>query len=185
MDCSPLGSSVHRFFRQEILEWVAISFSRGSSQSRDQTPFCLLCLLHYSQILYPLSHLGKLENSRLMDIKKTTSKSKLRFQSSYCLGWGYVKRLSWLKVNWMKIIKWKYSRCYTNTARVMWAVQEKQERRWPLEMIKPGFGVWNSSLSAAARPQASHMTFRNCSFWTQTSLDSNRRLWLYDPGDLG
>ena len=48
-----------------------------------------------------------------------------------------MKRLSWFKVNWMKIIKCKYSRCYTDTARVMWAVQEKQERRWPLEMIKP------------------------------------------------
>ena len=37
MDCSPPGSSVHRIFQAWILEWVAISFSRGSSQSRDQT----------------------------------------------------------------------------------------------------------------------------------------------------
>ena len=37
MDCSPPGSSVHEIFQARILEWVAISFSRGSSQPRDQT----------------------------------------------------------------------------------------------------------------------------------------------------
>ena len=79
MDCSPLGSSVHGSFRQEILEWVAMSFSRGHSQSRDKTPVCLLCLLHYRQILYPLSHLGKLDNSRLMDIKKLQANQNLDF----------------------------------------------------------------------------------------------------------
>ena len=36
MDCRPPGSSVHGFFPARILGWVAISFSRGSSQSRDQ-----------------------------------------------------------------------------------------------------------------------------------------------------
>ena len=34
---SPPGSSVHGILRAKILEWVAISFSRGSSQLRDQT----------------------------------------------------------------------------------------------------------------------------------------------------
>ena len=35
MDCSLLNSSVHGIFQARILEWVAISFSRGSSQPRD------------------------------------------------------------------------------------------------------------------------------------------------------
>ena len=35
VDCSPPDSSVHRILQARILEWVAISFSRGSSQSRD------------------------------------------------------------------------------------------------------------------------------------------------------
>ena len=35
MECSPPGSSVHEIFQARILEWVAISFSRGSSQPRD------------------------------------------------------------------------------------------------------------------------------------------------------
>ena len=37
MDCSPPGSSVHGILLARILEWVAISFSRGSSRARDHT----------------------------------------------------------------------------------------------------------------------------------------------------
>ena len=37
VDCSPPGSSVHGILQARILEWVAISFSRGSSRPRDQT----------------------------------------------------------------------------------------------------------------------------------------------------
>ena len=37
VDCSPPGSSVHEILQARILEWVAISFSRGSSRPRDRT----------------------------------------------------------------------------------------------------------------------------------------------------
>ena len=37
VDCSSPGSSVRGILQARILEWVAISFSRGSSQPRDQT----------------------------------------------------------------------------------------------------------------------------------------------------
>ena len=37
IDYSPPGSSVHKDFQARILEWVAIPFSRGSSQSRHRT----------------------------------------------------------------------------------------------------------------------------------------------------
>ena len=36
MDYSPPGSSVYGILQARILEWVAICFSRGSSQHRDQ-----------------------------------------------------------------------------------------------------------------------------------------------------
>ena len=38
MDCSPPVSSVHGIIQARILTWVAIPFSRGSSQPRNQTP---------------------------------------------------------------------------------------------------------------------------------------------------
>ena len=41
MDCSPPGSSIYGISQAKILEWVAISFSGGSSWPRDQT--CTLC----------------------------------------------------------------------------------------------------------------------------------------------
>ena len=37
MDCSLSGSSIHGIFQARVLEWIAISFSRGSSQPRSRT----------------------------------------------------------------------------------------------------------------------------------------------------
>ena len=37
MDCSPSGSSVHGIFQATVLEWVAISSSRGTAQPKDRT----------------------------------------------------------------------------------------------------------------------------------------------------
>ena len=37
VDCSPPGSSIHGILQARRLEWVAISFSRASSQPRNQT----------------------------------------------------------------------------------------------------------------------------------------------------
>ena len=53
MDCSPPCSSVHGILQARILEWVAMPFFRGSSQSRNRTQ-----VLHCRQILYHTSHLG-------------------------------------------------------------------------------------------------------------------------------
>ena len=36
VDCSLSGSSVHGIFQARVLEWIGISFSRGSSQPRNQ-----------------------------------------------------------------------------------------------------------------------------------------------------
>ena len=37
MDCNPPGFSVHEILQARILEWVALSVSRGSSWPRDPT----------------------------------------------------------------------------------------------------------------------------------------------------
>ena len=51
-DSSPPGSSVHWILQARILEWVAISFSRGSPWHRELNPGLPLC----KQIFYHLSH---------------------------------------------------------------------------------------------------------------------------------
>ena len=53
MDCSPPGSCVHGTLQARILEWVAISFSRGYSPPRDRT--CVSCIGRW--IILPLYHL--------------------------------------------------------------------------------------------------------------------------------
>ena len=47
LDCNPPGSSIHGISQARILEWVAVSFSRGSSWLRNRTH-----LLHWREILY-------------------------------------------------------------------------------------------------------------------------------------
>ena len=42
MDSSLPGSTVHGIFQARVLEWAAISFSRGSSQTRDRA--CVFCI---------------------------------------------------------------------------------------------------------------------------------------------
>ena len=54
MDYSLPGSSIHGIFQARILEWVAISFSRRSSQPRDWTRVSRIVM----QTLYHLSHQG-------------------------------------------------------------------------------------------------------------------------------
>ena len=46
MDCSLLGFSVHGISQTRILEWVAISFSRGSSLPRDRIHFSITFKSH-------------------------------------------------------------------------------------------------------------------------------------------
>ena len=53
-DCNPLGFSVHGISQARVLEWAAISFSRGSSWPRDRT--LVSCIA--GRFLYCLRHQG-------------------------------------------------------------------------------------------------------------------------------
>ena len=48
MDCSLPGSSTHGISQARILEWVAISFSRGSSQPWDWTLVSRIVVRHFT-----------------------------------------------------------------------------------------------------------------------------------------
>ena len=62
MDCILKGSSIHGIFQARVLEWVAISFSRGSSSLRDQT----LVSCTASRRFYHLSHQGRNKDIKLL-----------------------------------------------------------------------------------------------------------------------
>ena len=48
MNCSPPGSSVHGILQARILEWLAISCSRGSSRPRDRTRVSRIGAKHFN-----------------------------------------------------------------------------------------------------------------------------------------
>ena len=56
MDCSLPGLSIHGILQATVPEWVAISFSRGSSRPRNQTQFSCIA---GRQILYWLNYEGR------------------------------------------------------------------------------------------------------------------------------
>ena len=84
MDCSPLGSSVHGISQTRTLEWVAISFSRGSSSLRNGIHVLFPALqVDFS----PLSHQG---SPKTYDIYDTMCGiQKLKQTSDYNLEEGY------------------------------------------------------------------------------------------------
>ena len=57
IDCNPPDSSVHGILQARILEWVAISYSRGSSRPRDQTQISYISCIG-SQVLYHYCYLA-------------------------------------------------------------------------------------------------------------------------------
>ena len=73
MGCSPQSSSVHGILQARILEWVAISFSRGSSRPRGRTQ---------------VSHIaGRRFNLCATREAKMSKKALLLSFSAHCLGW--------------------------------------------------------------------------------------------------
>ena len=55
MDCSLPGSSVHGILQARIREWIAIFFSRQSSQSRNPTPASCIAGRDTWECVFPLA----------------------------------------------------------------------------------------------------------------------------------
>ena len=117
MDGSPPDSSVHGIFQARILEWVAISFSRRSSQPRDQTwslslqadslrtkwrgkPFTLMMSLYLNSHPYTL----------LSKIPLITSKLSTSMGETAPLTVEQVKLLESSVLHWTQI--WKRPWCW-------------------------------------------------------------------------
>ena len=60
MDCSLPGSSIHGIFQARVLEWVTISFSRGSSWPQDQTWVSRIAGRHFTiwAMVFPIVMYG-------------------------------------------------------------------------------------------------------------------------------
>ena len=93
VDCSPLNSSIHGILQARILEWVAISFSRGSSRPWDQTQvsrivggrFTIWATITNNPIIFPVSQYLPISISLL---EKEDIFLSVIFALDNLLGWG-------------------------------------------------------------------------------------------------
>ena len=79
MDCSLPSSSIHGILQARILEWVAISFSRGSSRPRDRTQVSHIAGRRFNlwATRKPISlYMWNLKNNRNEYIYKTETDSQ-------------------------------------------------------------------------------------------------------------
>ena len=68
MDCSPAGSSVHGILQARILEWIAMSHSRVSSQPRDQSCISYMSCVYFNNFFFSFlkSPLSQIRSHSLM-----------------------------------------------------------------------------------------------------------------------
>ena len=100
MNCSPLSSSVHGISRARILEWVAISFSKGSFWRRDWTH--VPCIGKW--ILYFWNHLGSL-NFKSIDNSKFSSVQSLSRMRLFVTPWTAARQASLSITNFWSLLK--------------------------------------------------------------------------------
>ena len=79
MDCSLPGSSLHGILQARVLEWVATSFSRGSSQPRDRTQIshipgrCFNLWATYTPVKKPNTWLANFLSEKISQLSKNVS----------------------------------------------------------------------------------------------------------------
>ena len=129
MDCSPPGSSVHGIFQTGILEWVAISYSRGSSRSRDQTGVSCVRLLHWQADSLPLHHLEspkttKGDQQKMSDL--WTQKQRRCLRKNKLLEKVRLEKM-------IKMLKWRLSQCSRMETLGKWMIVIHSPSRWSLK----------------------------------------------------
>ena len=79
IDCSLSGSSVHGILQASVLEWVAVPFSKGSSQPRDRTQVSCIAGRFFTIWTTKEAHLG----TRIAFVAFWTTNIFFFFNSSY------------------------------------------------------------------------------------------------------
>ena len=92
MDCSPPGSFVRGISQAGVLEWVAISVSKGSSRPRDRT--CFSCFFTTE----PLASLGSISYF-LSSLSFALDSVSIPDPIHYCL--NFFNFISWYQVRWV------------------------------------------------------------------------------------
>ena len=94
MDCSPPGSSLYGILQARVLEWVSISFSRGSFWCRDRTRVSCIPGRHFN--LWATR-----EAFGTMDLFQIGKGIRQGCILSLCL-FNFMESISWEMTGWMK-----------------------------------------------------------------------------------
>ena len=122
MDCSLSGSCVHGIFQARVLEWIAISFSRGSSQPRNRTRVSCIAGGHFTVWATREALL------RLAMVKANF------FSSSHVWMWELDYKESWVLKNWCFEL-W----CWRRHLRVPWTARRSNQSI--LKEINPEYSL--------------------------------------------
>ena len=141
-DYSPPGSSIHGIFQPRILEWIAISFCRGSYQPRDHTQVSHIVdrlftiwanreSLRYADDTTLMAKSKKLK-SLLIRVKKESEKAglKLNIQKIKIMAPGPITswQIDWGK-QWQILFSWALKLLWIVTAtmklKAAWSLEEK------------------------------------------------------------
>ena len=157
MYCSLSGSYVHGIFQARVLEWIAISFSRGSSQPRNRTRVSHLA----GQTLCRLSHQGSPKLLKVMSNQWCNT----RLEKPSCTS------KPWKDTWWPKGRTQQVSSCPSSA--LLGSTPHTPRRRhvsYPAPLTCPGAGV-----CLMPRPSLWHSSDTNG--WGVSSL--LRRKWFY------
>ena len=117
MDCSLLGSSVYGIFQVRVLEWVAISFSRGSSQPRDWT--WVPCIVGRCFTIWATREVRSLLMNYCFDICSWYSTLRNNFLFEYYIYW--IKSYFCMFKCW-NLVKWNNYSIAITSASEYWTV---------------------------------------------------------------
>ena len=99
MDYSSPAFSIYRISQARILEWVAISCSKGSSLPRNRTHIsCISCI--GKQILYHWVARDASSSSCQCNKSVNLELVRLRFMGLQRVGHDWTTELSWTELNW-------------------------------------------------------------------------------------
>ena len=118
MDCSLSSSSVHGIFQARILEWVAISFSGGSSRPRDWTRVFHIAGRRFT----------------IWATREAPYSQSCGFSSSHVWMWELDHKEDWRLKNWSF-----EPECWRKLLRVCWAARKSNQSI--LKEINPGYSL--------------------------------------------
>ena len=105
VDSSPPSSSIHGIFQARILEWVAFSYFRGSTRSRDGTRVSFIpCIVCQADSL-PLAPTGMPAECSWEKVKQEIASTCSSWKGTN--NWPWINRLIWLNSSWVKGLEYK------------------------------------------------------------------------------